>query len=126
MPHEPEFNNAEFDLEQKKIFMRKGLLEYCVLLTIARQGEAYATDILQELKIDNLLVVEGTLYPLFSRLRGEGILEYSWRESKSGPPRKYYRLTASGKKVLETLSETWQGLLNSINSLVKKINEKNN
>lgn len=105
--------------------MRKGLLEYCILLTIARQKEAYTSDILQELKADNLLVVEGTLYPLLSRLKTEGLLEYTWKESKTGPPRKYYKLTPQGKKSLDELNETWQELSKSINSLTDKY-EKNN
>jgi PadR family transcriptional regulator PadR len=112
------------NLENSKAQMRKGLLEYCILLTIARQTEAYTSDILQELKTDNLLVVEGTLYPMLSRLKSEGLLEYTWQESKSGPPRKYYRLTTLGKKTVEGLGETWQELSSSINSLVKKY-EKN-
>jgi PadR family transcriptional regulator PadR len=114
-----------FNIEQAQGQMRKGLLEYCILLTIARQEEAYTSDILQELKVDNLLIVEGTLYPLLSRLKTEELLDYSWQESKSGPPRKYYRLTPKGKKVLASLTETWESLSTSINSLYKKY-EKNN
>jgi PadR family transcriptional regulator PadR len=113
------------DIENTKAQMRKGLLEYCILLTIARQEEAYTSDILQELKLDNLLVVEGTLYPLLSRLKSEEMLEYSWKESKAGPPRKYYRLTPKGEQTLEALNETWHELSSSINSLYKKY-EKNN
>jgi PadR family transcriptional regulator PadR len=105
--------------------MRKGLLEYCILLTIARQKEAYTSDILQELKTDNLLVVEGTLYPLLSRLKSEKLLEYSWKESKSGPPRKYYRLTPEGENFLKALSQTWQELSLSINSLSQKYEKDN-
>jgi PadR family transcriptional regulator, regulatory protein PadR len=114
------------NLENSKMQMRKGLLEYCILLTIARQEEAYTSDILQELKADNLLVVEGTLYPLLSRLKSEHLLDYSWKESQAGPPRKYYRLTAQGKKALEDLNETWRELSKSINSLQRKYHEENN
>ena len=108
------------NLENTRAQMRKGLLEYCILLTIAREEKAYASDILKELKADNLLVVEGTLYPLLSRLKNEELLQYSWQESKAGPPRKYYHLTEKGKKSLIDLNETWQELASSINSLIKK------
>ncbi len=112
------------DLENSKAQMRKGLLEYCILLIIAR-GEMYASDILKELKQDNLLVVEGTLYPLLSRLKTEELLNYFWKESKNGPPRKYYTLTEKGKDALAQLNLTWQELSHSINSLTQK-HEKNN
>lgn len=99
--------------------MRKGILEYAILLTISR-GEVYASDILKELKEDDLLVVEGTIYPLLSRLKSEQLLEYTWKESTSGPPRKYYMLTEKGKIFVKNLSETWQNLTKSIESLRKK------
>lgn len=99
--------------------MRKGVLEFCILLIIAR-GEVYASDILQELKKADLLVVEGTLYPLLSRLRTSGTVTYSWVESPAGPPRKYYTLTASGRKTLEELTDTWQRLNTTTHSLIKK------
>lgn len=99
--------------------MRKGVLEYAILLTISR-GKIYASDILKELKSDNLLVVEGTIYPLLSRLKNEQMLEYEWQESKSGPPRKYYKLTEKGKTVLNQLNLTWEELSKSIHSLIKK------
>ncbi len=108
------------NLDNTRAQMRKGLLEYCILLTIAREEKAYASDILKELKADNLLVVEGTLYPLLSRLKNDGLLQYSWQESKAGPPRKYYHLTEKGRKNLADLNETWQELSSSINSLIKK------
>jgi len=111
-------------LENAQAQMRKGILEYCILLTIAR-GDAYASDILKNLKEENMIVVEGTLYPLLSRLRADKLLEYEWQESKAGPPRKYYRLTDKGKKMLEQLNRTWNGLSKSINALIKK-HEKNN
>ena len=99
--------------------MRKGTLEYIVLLVISK-GEIYASDILELLKKDNLLVVEGTLYPLLSRLKQAELVAYVWRESASGPPRKYYQLTEKGKATLKQLTQTWQGLAKSINSLIKK------
>jgi len=106
------------ELENTKAQMRKGILEFCTLLIISR-GRIYASEILKELKEANLIVVEGTLYPLLSRLRSEGFLEHSWEESKSGPPRKYYTLTESGKEMLKELKATWALLTKSINALSK-------
>jgi len=98
--------------------MRKGILDFIVLLVISR-GSIYVSDILKELKANELIVVEGTLYPLLSRLKNSELLEYSWRESKSGPPRKYYTLTKKGESMLGQLSLTWSNLSQSINSLRK-------
>ncbi len=97
--------------------MRKGMLEFCTLLIIEKE-KAYASDILAELKEADLIVVEGTLYPLLSRLRSQGLLDYSWQESKSGPPRKYYRLTTLGTTTTAQLKTTWKQLTSSINSLL--------
>ena len=108
----------EQEHEVHKNQMRKGMLEFCTLLIIEKQ-KAYASDILQELKASDLLVVEGTLYPLLSRLKSQGLLDYSWEESKSGPPRKYYELTTEGRKELSQLKVTWKELAHSINSLTK-------
>ncbi len=114
------------DIENSKAQMRKGILEFCTLLIISK-GQAYASDILEDLKKADLLVVEGTLYPLLSRLKSANLLNYSWVESTSGPPRKYYTLTMEGKKELEALHQTWQDFSSSINSLIKKhYNAKNN
>lgn len=104
--------------ESYKNQMRKGMLEFCTLLIIEKD-KAYASKILTELKLSNLLVVEGTLYPLLSRLKTQGLLSYSWEESKSGPPRKYYELTTEGKHTLIHLKEIWKELSKSINSLIK-------
>ncbi len=104
--------------ESYKNQLRKGMLEFCTLLIIEKD-KAYASKILSELKSADLLVVEGTLYPLLSRLRSQGLLDYSWEESKSGPPRKYYELTADGKKALSHLKHIWKELVGSINSLIK-------
>ncbi len=112
-------NNTNSDIENTKAQMRKGILEFCVLLTIA-QGEVYPSDILKELKEFNLIVVEGTLYPLLSRLKDGGLLEYRWEESKAGPPRKYYKLTEIGRNTLKQLEINWQELSKSIQSLIKK------
>lgn len=89
--------------------MRKGILEYCILSIISR-GEIYASDIINELKKARLLVVEGTLYPLLTRLKNNGLLSYNWQESTSGPPRKYYVLSPAGLDVLQKLDKTWEEL----------------
>ncbi len=108
--------NSEF--EESKTHMRRGVLEFCTLLIIARDT-VYASDILKELKHADLLVVEGTLYPLLSRLKTEGLLEYDWKESASGPPRKYYTLTPKGKEKLADMKTTWKSLVDSITTLIK-------
>jgi len=90
--------------------MRKGILEYCILSIISR-GEIYASDIIAELKKARLLVVEGTLYPLLTRLKNNGLLSYVWKESTSGPPRKYYQITSAGTEVLNKLDTTWEELV---------------
>lgn len=99
--------------ENTQTQMRKGILEYCVLLIISR-GEIYASDIISELKQAKLLVVEGTLYPLLTRLKNNGLLAYNWVESTSGPPRKYYVLTEEGIQILKKLDRTWQDLVYAI------------
>jgi PadR family transcriptional regulator PadR len=101
-------------LSNIKSQMRKGLLEYCILSIISRQ-EAYASDILETLKESRLLVVEGTLYPLLTRMKNEGLLAYRWQESTGGPPRKYYTLTASGQELLAQLDDEWQSIYQAIN-----------
>lgn len=101
-------------LSNLKSQMRKGLLEYCILSIISRQ-EAYASDILETLKESKLLVVEGTLYPLLTRMKNEGLLAYRWQESTGGPPRKYYRLTVSGQELLAQLDDEWQSIYQAIN-----------
>jgi PadR family transcriptional regulator, regulatory protein PadR len=103
--------------EEAKAQMRRGMLEFCTLLIISR-GKAYASDILKELKSADLIVVEGTLYPLLNRLKTEGLLEYNWKESTAGPPRKYYALTPEGKEKLSQLKTTWKSLVNSITTLL--------
>jgi len=103
--------------ENSKAQMRKGLLEFCILLLISKKA-LYSSDILSALKEADLIVVEGTLYPLLSRLRSEELVSYQWKESKSGPPRKYYSLTKKGKAALKDLVSTWTDLSDSINSLL--------
>ncbi len=105
-------------LENTQVQMRKGILEYCILSIISR-GETYASDIIEELRAAKLLVVEGTLYPLLTRLKNNQLLSYNWVESVSGPPRKYYQLTDSGKKLLSELDQTWQELAFAVNTITK-------
>lgn len=107
---------AETQLENSKAQMRKGILEFCIMLIIDR-GRVYASEILAELHSSDLIVVEGTLYPLLSRLKSQGYLDHSWEESKSGPPRKYYTLTDKGKDFLKELKTTWADLSQSIKKL---------
>jgi PadR family transcriptional regulator PadR len=95
-----------------QIQMRKGLLEFCVLHIISR-GEVYTSDLIDELTQAQMIVVEGTLYPLLNRLKSASLVEYRWVESESGPPRKYYSITEEGKAFLGTLSHTWDSLVNS-------------
>ena len=107
------------NLENTQVQMRKGILEFCILHIISR-GEVYASDMLEELTSAKIIVVEGTLYPLLTRLRKAGLLEYQWRESNAGPPRKYYKLTEQGQEFLEKLEVTWQTLLDSTNQIITK------
>jgi PadR family transcriptional regulator, regulatory protein PadR len=97
--------------------MRKGLLELCILGIIQRQEEAYPSDILEQLKAEKLVVLEGTLYPLLTRLKNAGMLSYRWEESVSGPPRKYFSLTKSGEKFYTQLRATWDELSRAVDHL---------
>ncbi len=106
------------DLENAKVQMRKGILEFCILHIISR-GEVYASDMLEELTSAKIMVVEGTLYPLLTRLKNAGLLDYKWVESSSGPPRKYYVLTDNGRVFLEQLESTWTDLQASVEQIVK-------
>ncbi|MCX4276967.1 MULTISPECIES: PadR family transcriptional regulator [Muribaculum] len=96
--------------------MRKGLLEYCILLLLHRH-KAYSTDIISSLKEASLIVVEGTLYPLLTRLKNDGLLTYEWKESTLGPPRKYYSLTPQGESFLDELEKSWNEINNTVNHL---------
>lgn len=99
--------------------MRKGILEYCILSIISR-GEIYASDIIEEMREARLLVVEGTLYPLLTRLKNNGLLSYNWVESVSGPPRKYYSLSDAGTEVLGKLDATWEELTYAVNTTTQR------
>ncbi len=103
-------------IENAKAQMRKGVLEFCILSILSR-GDAYASDIINELKNSKLIVVEGTLYPLLTRQKNLGLLSYRWEESQQGPPRKYYALTDKGKETLAELNESWNELVEAVNSL---------
>ncbi len=101
------------NIENAQAQMRKGVLEYCILAIIS-EGEIYPSDILGRLKDSSLSVAEGTIYPLLNRLRVMGLLSYKWVESSSGPPRKYYQLTAQGHIFLNELNKTWQELARAV------------
>jgi PadR family transcriptional regulator, regulatory protein PadR len=102
-----------------QIQMRKGLLEFCILHIISR-GEVYTSDLIEELTQAQMIVVEGTLYPLLNRLKSAELVTYRWVESEAGPPRKYYSITEKGETFLGTLSETWTALVNSTLQITSK------
>lgn len=104
--------------EQMARQMRRGVLELCIL-SIVSEKEAYPSDIILELKASRLIVVEGTLYPLLSRLKDQGLLQYTWRESSMGPPRKYYAITDTGKELLNDLLGIWAQLVEAVNHSTK-------
>lgn len=106
------------NLDNIKSQMRKGMLEFCVLLLL-RQGDAYASQIITRMKDAHLIVVEGTLYPLLTRLKNDGLLSYRWEESPSGPPRKYYCLTPLGNEALEQLATNWNEMASTIAHLTQ-------
>ena len=111
------------NVENTQVQMRKGILEFCILHIISR-GEVYASDMLVELTSAKIMVVEGTLYPLLTRLRKAGLVEYKWVESRSGPPRKYYTMTNIGQEFLSKLSETWGDLVTSTGKITTKRKSK--
>ena len=102
--------------ENVKAQMRKGILEYCILAIIARE-DSYAPKIIAELKQSQMIVVEGTLYPILTRQKNAGLLTYRWEESPQGPPRKYYTLTEDGREYLRSLDEAWDKLVEQINAI---------
>jgi PadR family transcriptional regulator PadR len=115
---------AEFNIENIQSQMKKGVLEFCIL-SIIQRGEAYPSDISQELRENGLPVLEGTLYPLLTRLKNSGFLEYRWVESTGGPPRKYFTMSEQGKLFFDTLEKTWNDLSTAVdkitNSEIKSI-----
>ena len=105
-------------IENTKAQMRKGVLEFCIL-SILKEKDAYVAEILDQLKKAKMLVVEGTIYPLLTRLKNAELLTYRWEESTSGPPRKYYSLTNNGQIFLEELRTTWNELQNAVSTITK-------
>ena len=105
------------NIENTLVQMRKGILEFCILHIISR-GEVYATDMLEELTAAKIMVVEGTLYPLLTRLRKADLVTYKWVESSTGPPRKYFMITPSGTEFLNTLNATWMELSSSTQQII--------
>jgi PadR family transcriptional regulator, regulatory protein PadR len=110
------------NLENTQVQMRKGILEYCILHIISR-GEVYASNMLEELTAARIMVVEGTLYPLLTRLRKAGLVDYHWVESNAGPPRKYYTLTEEGRTFLQQLNDTWSELVQSTDMITSNTTE---
>ena len=110
-------------IENTKVQMRKGILQLCVLSIIAEK-EAYPSDIIAQLEDSQLLVAQGTMYPLLTRLKNHGILTYNWQESEKGPPRKYYSLTEKGKEFLDDLLETWNDLVATVNATTMHVKKK--
>ena len=107
------------NIDNTKAQMRKGILEYCIL-SILKNNDAYVAEILEELKAAKLIVVEGTIYPLLTRLKNAELLEYRWEESTGGPPRKYYKLTDEGNNFLDELSSSWKDLQVSVKTITTK------
>lgn len=107
------------NVENTQAQMRKGVLEFCIL-SIISQGEVYPSDIISRMKEAKLMVVEGTLYPLLTRLKNQGLLSYTWKESTGGPPRKYYTLTPIGEQFTNELRNTWTELVEAVNKTTLK------
>jgi PadR family transcriptional regulator PadR len=112
------------NIENNKAQMRKGVLEFCIL-SILSAGEHYPTEIIDRMKEGKLLIVEGTLYPLLTRLKNDGLLSYRWVESQSGPPRKYFTLTEQGQVFLKELTDSWKELTESVNQILQQTNKTN-
>lgn len=106
-------------IENTKSQMKKGILEFCIL-TIIKKKEVYPSEVIEELKKSELIVVEGTIYPLLTRLKNAEILTYRWQESTSGPPRKYYSITKQGEEFLKELKETWINIAASVSKITAK------
>lgn len=107
------------NVDNMKSQMRKGMIEFCVLL-ILKSGDAYASEMIAALKEAHMIVMEGTLYPLLTRLKNDGLLSYRWEESNQGPPRKYYSITPLGHSFLEQLTLAWDEISGSVNILLNR------
>lgn len=111
------------NIDNLKSQMRKGMLEYCVLLLLSRH-DAYVSEIIGQMKEARLIVVEGTLYPLMTRLKNDGLLAYRWEESPSGPPRKYYSITDLGRSFMEELNQSWSEIEQTVTHLINYTEEQ--
>lgn len=107
------------NVENFKSQMRRGVLEYCILGILSKQ-DAYASSIIAQLKDVNMIVVEGTLYPLLIRQKNQGLLNYRWEESPQGPPRKYYQITEKGRAALEQMDNAWTDMVETIGQIRNK------
>ncbi|MFZ9263407.1 MAG: PadR family transcriptional regulator, partial [Chitinophagaceae bacterium] len=107
----------DMNIENTQSQMKKGVLEFCIL-SIIRRGEAYPSDIIEEMKKADLNILEGTLYPLLTRLKNADLLSYRWVESPSGPPRKYFSLTDKGLSFYGELEETWRSMANAVEKVI--------
>ena len=108
------------DIQNTQSQMRKGVLEFCIL-SVIRQGEVYPSDIVEQMKSANLQILEGTLYPLLTRLKNAGLLTYRWVESQSGPPRKYFSMTEKGIEFYGELERTWKELADAVHALTNNL-----
>jgi PadR family transcriptional regulator, regulatory protein PadR len=116
------FKKHFMDIQNTQSQMRKGVLEFCIL-SIIQQGEVYPSDIAERMKTANLNILEGTLYPLLTRLKNAGLLSYRWVESVSGPPRKYFSMTTEGLEFYGELERTWKELADAVHALTQPVNE---
>lgn len=116
LPHQSSNTDKSMNIDNARSQMRKGMLEYCVML-ILRKEASYTSDIISRLREADMIVVEGTLYPLLTRLKNDGLLCYEWRESTQGPPRKYYALTSQGEEFAEQLDIAWESIKKSVETI---------
>ena len=107
------------NIENTQSQMRKGVVEFCIL-SIIKRGEAYPSDIIEEMKAANLQILEGTLYPLLTRLKNADLLAYRWVESSGGPPRKYFTLTEKGAAFYSELESTWKEMSGAVDRVINK------
>ncbi len=118
------FNLIIMDIQNTQSQMRKGVLEFCIL-SIIQQGEVYPSDIVEKMKLANLHILEGTLYPLLTRLKNAGLLNYRWVESISGPPRKYFVMTDEGNAAYNVLLKTWNEMADAVQLITNNANNIN-